>query len=91
MRQADSQNYFVQSCRKYALTQKSIATILIDMGKTLLEQVRAKLRDKRGAELLSIAALLGLSYDTLLRIRDGKTDPAFGKVQALAEHLKVVR
>jgi predicted transcriptional regulator len=33
-----------------------------------------------------VAFATGISYDTLLRIRDGKTDPAFGKVQQLRDY-----
>lgn len=58
---------------------------------TLLDKVRDVLKDKRGDQLLHLSCATGYSYDTLLRIRDGKTDPAFGKVQALALFLGVVR
>jgi len=58
---------------------------------TLLDKVRSKLAEKRGEQLQDIARGTGISYDTVLRVRDGKTDPAFGKVQALALFLGVVR
>jgi len=58
---------------------------------TLLDKVRARLAEKQGAQLQHIANATGISYDTVLRIRDGKTDPLFGKVQALALFLGVVR
>jgi predicted transcriptional regulator len=54
---------------------------------TMLDRVRRKLAKKKGAALLEIAERSEISYDTLLRIRDGKTDPAFGKVQALSDLL----
>jgi len=61
------------------------------MAKTLLDKVRHKLSGHAGAALEEVATRTGVSYDTLLRIRDGRTDPAFGKVQRLAEYLKLVR
>ena len=56
------------------------------MAQTLLHKVRAKLAKHEGAALAEVGERTGISYDTLLRIREGRTDPAFGKVQALAEH-----
>ena len=58
---------------------------------TLLDKVRDKLADKKGSQLYDIAAATGISYDTLLRIRSGRTDPAFGKAQQLAEYFRVIR
>jgi hypothetical protein len=57
----------------------------------LLEKVRAKLMPFRGAMLVSLAENLGISYDTLLRIRDAKTDPVYSNVLALAKHFKLVQ
>jgi predicted transcriptional regulator len=48
----------------------------------ILQQVRDALHKKRGA-LREIARDSGVSYDTVLRIRDGETDPGFSKVAAL--------
>jgi hypothetical protein len=59
--------------------------------KNLLDRVRDKLARKKGAELFALEAATGISYDTLLRIRDSKTDPAFSKVQTLAVHFGVKR
>ncbi len=58
---------------------------------TLLDKVRSRLADKNPKQLAHIASSLGYSYATVLRIRDDKTDPAFGKVQALAVFLGVTR
>lgn len=58
----------------------------------LLDKVRAKLAPLKGAALFHISDLTGISYDTLLRLRDGaNNDPSFGTVQRLAEHFKLVR
>ena len=57
----------------------------------LLDKVRAKLADQKGEQLFKIAAATGISYDTLLRIREQRADPAFGKVQQLAVYFRVVR
>lgn len=56
---------------------------------TLLEKVRSALADKSGKQLAEIAVGVGYSYATILRIKAGSTDPAFGKVQALAVFLGV--
>ena len=61
------------------------------MKKTLLDRVRSKLAPLRGAKLEGVAFGTGISVDTLLRIKRGETDPAFGKVQRLAEHLRISR
>ena len=60
-------------------------------GRAMLDDVREALANKRGEELAQIAKAVKISYDTLLRIRDGRTDPAYSKVQRLAEHFRVVR
>jgi predicted transcriptional regulator len=57
---------------------------------TLLDRVRAALSTKTPKEIAAIAVIVDLHAATLARIRDGKNDPAFGKVQALAEHLKII-
>lgn len=48
----------------------------------ILQQVRSALSERRG-HLREIARESGVSYDTLLRIRDGETDPGYSKVAAL--------
>jgi predicted transcriptional regulator len=58
---------------------------------TLLDKVRAKLATRKGKELTNIAAATGMSYATILRIRDDATDPPFSKVQQIAEYFRVVR
>lgn len=59
---------------------------------TLLDKVRSRLAEKRGEQLQHIADETGISYDTVLRIRDGKkNEPLFSTVQALAVFLGVVR
>ena len=57
---------------------------------TLLDRVRAALSTKTPKELAALAVAVDAHAATLARIRDGKNDPAFGLVQALAEHLGVV-
>jgi predicted transcriptional regulator len=52
--------------------------------KTLLDRVRSELKALKGDALRRAAVKCGMSYDTVLRIRDGHTDPAFSKVQRLA-------
>ena len=49
------------------------------------EAVQAELR--RRGDLVCIARDSGLSYDTVRRIRDDITDPAYGKVRKLHEFL----
>ena len=58
---------------------------------TLLDKVSAKLAPLKGAQLFAISDETGISYDTILRIRDHKVDPAFSKVQMLAEYFHLVR
>lgn len=58
---------------------------------TMLDKVRQRLADMKGRELFTLSDQTGISYDTLLRIRDGRNDPGFGKVQTLAMHFKVIR
>jgi len=60
--------------------------MLLGMTQPLLDKVRAKLAGYVGASLSEVGVQTGMSYDTLLRIREGRTDPPFGKVQTLAAH-----
>ena len=60
--------------------------MLLGMTQPLLDKVRAKLAGYVGASLSEVGEQTGMSYDTLLRIREGRTDPPFGKVQTLAAH-----
>lgn len=48
----------------------------------MLERVRRALAEKRG-HLSEIAEKSGVSYKTLMRIRDGECDPGYSKVKAL--------
>jgi len=52
----------------------------------LLDFVRSKLKTSKG-QLRNIATQSGVSYDTVLRVRNGKVDPGYSKVRALADHL----
>lgn len=56
---------------------------------SLLTRIQQHMANIRGVELVALANDLKISYDTLLRIRDGKTDPAFSKVQRLADHFRL--
>ena len=47
-----------------------------------LQKVRAELAERSG-QLRRIADEARVSYDTLLRIRDGETDPGYSKVAAV--------
>ena len=42
---------------------------------------------KRPGEVRAIAAATGLSYDTVLRIKNGEGDPGYSKVKKLLDHL----
>jgi predicted transcriptional regulator len=57
----------------------------------LLDKVADRLAPLKGSQLFAIAEQTNISYDTILRIRDHKVDPAFSKVQTLAEHFHIVR
>ncbi len=48
----------------------------------LLESVIAELERRKG-DLPSVAKASGLSYDTVLRIKNRENDPGYSKVQAL--------
>jgi predicted transcriptional regulator len=52
----------------------------------LLEQVVAEL-SRRTGELPRVAKESGLSYDTVLRIKNRENDPGYSKVRALAAYL----
>lgn len=56
---------------------------------TLLGKVQAALKDKDGTSLARAAGHIGSSLATVQRIRDGKGNPAYATVQALADHLGV--
>jgi hypothetical protein len=58
---------------------------------TLLDKVRDKLHEMRGNAMLDLGQETGISYDTLRRIKLNLCDPAFSKVQRLAEHFRLVR
>ena len=59
--------------------------------RTLLDKVRDRLKSLRYNDLLAVGVETGISYDTLRRIKLQLCDPAFSKVQRLAEHFRVVR
>jgi hypothetical protein len=52
----------------------------------LLDRVVAALTERRG-DLHSVAVATGISYDTVLRIRNRENDPGYSKVRKLAAHL----
>lgn len=54
----------------------------------LLLAVRSELESHVG-ELHQIAKSSGISYDTLLRIKNSEGDPGHSKVQTLARHLGI--
>jgi transcriptional regulator with XRE-family HTH domain len=54
----------------------------------LLVRVVYALHARKGG-LRKLSKSAGISYDTVLRIRDGKHDPSYGKVKRLAELLAV--
>lgn len=57
---------------------------------TLLDRVRQALAGKQPKELAALAVAVDVNYATVVRIREGQGDPAYGKVQALAEQLGLV-
>ena len=59
--------------------------------RTLLDRVRDRLKPLRYNDLRAVGAETGISYDTLRRIKLQLCDPAFRKVQRLAEQFRVVR
>jgi hypothetical protein len=58
---------------------------------TLLEKVQDRLYGMHGKDMLAVAYETNISYDTLRRIKLNLCDPAFSKVQRLAEHFRLVR
>jgi len=58
---------------------------------TMLDKVQDRLKPLKGEALHRVAAATGMSYDSVLRIRDGRVDPPFSKVQQLAALFRVVR
>lgn len=42
--------------------------------------------ERRKGDIKRISDTTGLSYDTLLRMKNGEGDPGFSKVATLAEH-----
>ena len=52
----------------------------------LLERVILQLDHRRG-DLREVARKAGLSYDTVLRIKNRENDPGYSKVKALADVL----
>lgn len=55
---------------------------------TKLEILRNELERRKG-DIRRISEAVGMSYDTVLRIKNGEGDPAFGKVEKLAGYLGV--
>lgn len=51
----------------------------------LLYLIRQRLAEDTG-RLRQIAADTGISYDTILRIKNGEGDPGYSKVQTLATY-----
>lgn len=87
---ADVENEVKQICKINLLTPSQCAPTIRCMSKpTLLDQVRRRLGVKTPKELAELAVAIGVNYATVLRIRDGKGDPAFGKVQSLAARLGI--
>lgn len=54
----------------------------------LLSVVVAELKGRQGS-LTRVANESGIAYDTVLRIKNGEGDPAYGKVKQLAQYLGV--
>ena len=50
-----------------------------------LQLIRNELEERKG-ELRKISRKTGLSYDTIMRIKRGDTEPGFYKVEALADY-----
>jgi lambda repressor-like predicted transcriptional regulator len=57
----------------------------------MLDRVRSRLAPMKGQRLRDLSAATGMSYDTLLRIRDEKTDPPYSKVSQLCAYFSKVR
>jgi hypothetical protein len=69
---------------KCALTPKEYMPSIPSMN-DLLQFVQTKLAEHVG-ELPSVARATGMSYDTILRIKNGEGDPGYSKVRRLADH-----
>lgn len=54
----------------------------------LLARVVLTLRARKGS-LRGVARAAQMSYDTVLRIKNGENDPSYGKVKRLAEVLDI--
>jgi transcriptional regulator with XRE-family HTH domain len=52
----------------------------------LLDAVRAELHERHGS-LRRLAAATEISYDTLLRVKNGEGNPSYAVVKRLADHL----
>ena len=52
----------------------------------ILQQVVSEL-GKRVGDLRRVSEESGISYDTVLRIKNGEGDPSFGRVQSLHDYL----
>ena len=53
-----------------------------------LSIIRNELERRKG-DIRRISRATGLSYDTVLRIKNGEGEPGFNKVEKLAAHLGV--
>lgn len=58
----------------------------MDHSSDLLDRVVAELAARSG-DLARVAKESGLSYDTVLRIKNRENDPGYSKVRALANYL----
>ena len=58
----------------------------MDIQTDLLDRVVAEL-DRRKGDLPKVARETGLSYDTILRIKNRENDPGYSKVRLLADYL----
>lgn len=54
----------------------------------LLSKVVATLNARKGT-LREVARAADMSYDTVLRIKNGNNDPSYGKVRRLADVLRI--
>lgn len=54
----------------------------------LLSRVVAELQRRTG-DLRQLSQSVGLSYDTVLRIKNREGDPGYSKVRTLADHLGI--
>jgi transcriptional regulator with XRE-family HTH domain len=61
----------------------------MDSKLDLLDIVVSQLEARQGC-LTRLAEETGISYDTLLRIKNRENDPGYSKVRQLANHLGIV-